>query len=96
MLRKSVWDETKGGKMVLCVSCVEKRLKRDLTPIDFDWRLIANPTTWVSYNGKNRKEMCTDLLISRMGGIDIPYLKSQYEKSMADENYEGAWGYYNE
>lgn len=96
MLRKSVWDETKGGRMVLCVPCVEKRLKRELTPTDFDWRRIADPSTWVLYNGKNRKELCTDILISRMGGIDIPYLKSQYEKAMADENYEGAWAYDNE
>jgi hypothetical protein len=35
MVQNAVWREAKGGRGLLCIQCLEKRLKRRLKPKDF-------------------------------------------------------------
>jgi hypothetical protein len=46
MVHKSIWLEAGGGikwdGIILCIGCLEKRLKRRLVPDDFDMKILLN------------------------------------------------------
>ena len=41
-VRDKLWRKHHGGKLVLCVGCFEKRLRRRLRHGDFNWEAPAN------------------------------------------------------
>ena len=58
MVKDHVWNQAGGGKGMLCVDCLEKRLGRQLTPEDFIDAIIN--TNFYQHSPK---------LLSRMGRI---------------------------
>lgn len=67
MLRDDVWAAAAGDLadtygVMLCVGCVEHRLRRRLTPEDFNWSLGINSPS----------RMATDRLADRRGQRATP------------------------
>lgn len=42
MIKDSVWLSVAKDSDILCLDCFQKRIKRELTPQDFDWGLPCN------------------------------------------------------
>lgn len=62
MVTKEVWETAGGGKRLLCVGCLEKRLKRQLTAADFPQWIPLNVNVDVHRSQRLQLAMQRDMI----------------------------------